>query len=420
MLSKLSKLRAVALVSVAFGAAAPAIHAAELQAGTVIEKSNLDQVKNDTFEGHTIASLLTDKLEWQIRNWNLKIPLSHSKPVALDPRYADATKKYSDQVKFDEKTHEVTGWVSGVPFPNVDEHDPDAGWKLVWNFYYASPEGDNVDNKVTYLLISGDSGLERTQDWLFQRVYYKGRLGGDKPVLDDGTVLTKTVFVATAPEDIRGLGTFTVRYDEPRFEDSWAYIRSARRTRRLSGGAWMDPIGGLDQLNDDIYVWNARPSWYRQIKLVSRRWILASTDAKVGYDPAKKGTPDAWSTVDLSHAPYWNPKQTWQPREVWVIEGVPPAEHPYSKKIVYLDVNYPRIYMGEAYDKKGEFWKFINFHMQPSVGEDGIKYMSSVQGDTIDFKAKHASIFLYRGYKVNEKSLKTDAVGISTLEAIGR
>jgi hypothetical protein len=76
--------------------------------------------------------------------------------------------------------------------------------------------------------------------------------------------------------------------------------------------------------------------------------------------------------------------------------------------------------MGEAYDKKGEFWKFINFHMQPSVGEDGIKYMSSVQGDTIDFKAKHASIFLYRGYKVNEKSLKTDAVGISTLEAIGR
>ncbi|QRQ89173.1 DUF1329 domain-containing protein [Cupriavidus oxalaticus] len=394
--------------------------AAELPEGTVIEKANLDKVKNDTFQGHTIASLLTEKLEWQIRNWNLKLPLSHAKPVALDPRYLEATRKYAGQVKYDAKTREVSDWVAGIPFPDVSANDPDAGEKLIWNFYYASPEGDIANNKATYLLISGDKGLEQTQDWLFMRYYLKGRLGGENPVSGDGSTLTKTLFVATAPEDIRGLGTFTIRYDNAKLEDSWAYIRSARRTRRLSGGAWMDPIGGLDQLNDDIYIWNARPSWYRQIKLVGRRWILASSDARLGYNPAKKGSADEWPTVDLKEAPYWNPVQKWQPREVWVIEATPPAEHPYSKKIVYMDVKYPRLYMGEAYDKKGEFWKFFNFHMRPTVAQDGIRYVSSVQGDTIDFKAKHASIFLFRDYKLNEKSIKEGDVSLSALETIAR
>ncbi|MGH8784984.1 MAG: DUF1329 domain-containing protein [Cupriavidus necator] len=416
----LRKSMIAACAAAAWAAMAPAASAAELAAGTVIDKANVDKLKSDTFEGHTIASLLTERVEWQIKNTGLKITLGPSKPVELDPRYIEATKKYSGQVKFDPATREASGWVAGIPFPNVAQTDPNAGDKLLWNFYYASPEGDNTNNKATFLLIGADKGLESTQDWLFMRYYFKGRLSGDKPVIDDGKLLTKTLFVATAPEDIRGIGTFTVRPDSPGFEEQWAYLRSARRTRRLSGGAWMDPVGSLDFLNDEIYVWNARPSWYRELKLVGKRWILAISDAKLGYNPSKKGTPEEWATVDLKNPPYWNPLQTWQPREVWVIETKPPAEHPYSKKVVYMDVNYPKVYMGEAYDKKGEFWKFINFHMRPTTTEDGIKYVSSVQGEVIDFKARHASIFLFRGYKVNDKSVKADDMSISALETIAR
>jgi hypothetical protein len=406
-------------VSLCLGAMA-GVSAAELPEGTVIEKGSIDKLKGDTFEGKTIASLLTEKVEWQIRNWNLKITLSHAKPVEVDRRLTEATKKYASQVKFDPKSREVSGWVAGVPFPDVSQNDPNAGDKLIWNFYYASPEGDSVNNKSTYLLISGDKGLEQTQDWLFQRYYFKGRLGGDKPVIGDGSVLTKTLSVATAPQDIKGLGVFTVRYDDARVEDSWAYIKSARRTRRLPGGAWMDPIGGTDQLYDDLYIWNARPSWYPSIKLAGRRWILAITDAKQGHDPSKKGAPEEWPTVDLKNAPHWNPVQTWQPREVWVIEATPPAEHPYSKKVIYMDVNYPKNYMAEVYDKKGEFWKFLNFHVRPTTAEDGIRVYSSIQGETIDFKARHASTFLFRGYKVDDASVTAESMSISSLETIAR
>lgn len=406
-------LGAMITASVAFGA--------EVPAGTVIDKSNIEKLKSETFEGKTIGSMLTEKVEWQIRNWNLKITLSHSKPVELNQRYQDCTKKYASQVKYDPSTREVSGWVCGIPFPSVSEKDPNAADKLIWNFYYASPEGDVAHNRLSYLQVNADKGLESTQDWLFLRYYYKGRTSDDKSVLGDGSVLTKTLFVATAPEDVKGVGTFTVRYDSPKMEDTWAYIKSARRTRRLSGGAWMDPIGGLDQLNDDIYIWNARPSWYPKIKLVGRRWILASTDAKLGYDKTKKDPVEQWGKrTDLKNPPYWNPIQNWQPREVWVIEGTPPAEHPYSKKVVYMDVNYPKIYLGEAYDKKGEFWKFLNFHIAPTVGQDGQIYQSSIQGETIDFKARHATIFVYRNYSVNDKDIKPNDMSMSQLEAIAR
>lgn len=418
-MSTISMMRLQASVLLLAAAVMP-LRAAELAPGTVIEKSNIDKVKADTFEGKTIGSMLTEKVEWQIREWGLKITLSRAKPVELDRRYLEATRKYAAAVKYDPKTREASGWVAGIPFPNVSESDPDAGDKLLWNHYYASPEGDTADNKATYLLISADKGLESTQDWQFLRYYFKGRLGGEHAVVGDSNVLTKTLFVATYPQDIKGLGTLTVRYDDPRVEDSWAYIKSARRVRRLSGGAWMDPIGGLDQLNDDIYIWNARPTWYPKIKLLGKRWILAISDARKGHNPAKKGTPEEWSSVDLKNWPHWNPVDTWQPREVYVIEGTTPPEHPYSKKVVYMDVNYPRLYYAEAYDRKGDFWKFINFHTAPAMSEDGIKYMASTQGETIDFKARHASIFAFRSNKLNGKDVKPDDFSIGTLEAMGR
>src|SRR5260370_36399586 len=105
--------------------ASAAALAAELPDGTVISKANLDQIKNDTFMGHTIASLLTEKVEWQIQNTGLKMPLGKAKEPVFDPRYAEATKKYSDQAKFDPKTREVTGWVAGLPVPDISESDPD-------------------------------------------------------------------------------------------------------------------------------------------------------------------------------------------------------------------------------------------------------------------------------------------------------
>ena len=244
------------------------------------------------------------------------------------------------------------------------------------------------------LLIDAERGLERTQHWTLRRYYMRGRLGENDHTEGDGSILWKQLMYATYPTDIRGLGLFTIRYFGPKLDDSWAYIKSVRRTRRLSGGTWMDPIGGTDQLNDDLEILNAHPTWYPEYKLLGKRKVLV-----VAHSQSEAWIPDASSNaakfplVDLDNAPYWNPKDQWEPREVWVIEAITPSEHPYGKKVMYMDTQFPRFYMADVYDHKGEFWKWMNFHLRTIKTEDGDWGMLSNTGFIIDYQRRHATVF---------------------------
>ncbi|MFM0133270.1 DUF1329 domain-containing protein [Paraburkholderia sediminicola] len=408
------------IVSLSLLVAATGVMAAEVPAGTVIDKTNIDTIKNDTFDGHTIASLLTDKIEWQVRNWNLRITLDHAKPFPAEPRLVEATKKYSSLVKFDPNTKEVSGYVGGVPFPEIQVSDPDAGFKIMWNFYYAPREGDTVYNDAFILGINANSGLETKQTWIYQRYYFKNRLLDKQPVVGDGSISAKTFELAQYPEDIKGVGTFTVRSDSARFEDTWAYLKSARRARRLSGGAWMDPVGGSDFLGDDNNVFNARPSWYKNFKVVGKRWILAVTDGKKESRVASKsGTVDEFPTVDLKNPPYWNFVEKWQPREVYVIEATPPDEHPYSKRVMYVDVDAFRPWYSENYDKKGEFWKFAMSVMRSGVSEGGQNVLIFTGSEVIDFKARHASTVPILG-RSDPAGITEDHWSLSNLEQLAK
>jgi hypothetical protein len=399
---------------------ANAVIAADLPAGTVIDASNINKVKNDTFSGHVIGSLLTEKVEWQIRNWGLKITLDAAKPYPEDPAMAAATRKYAGKAQFDPATREVTGYLAGVPFPEVSEADPFAGDKIMWNFYYNPREGNIAYNRFATAAISGDKGLEGSTDWIYQRISYKARTSGE-PTIGDGSTLSKTFVLAQAPADIKGLGTFAVRYDSPKMEDSWAYLKSARRTRRLSGGAWMDPVGGTDFLNDDLDVFNSRPSWYPKFKLLGKRFVLVISDSRKDiYNAAKKGTAEEFPAIDLKNKPYWNPVEKWQPREVYVVEATAPAEHPYSKRVMYIDTKVFRPYFSENYDKKGEFWKFVNAHVRPVIAEDGAHALYVTYLDFIDFKSRHASSTPVYDFKVNPKNVKEEHWSLGTLERLAQ
>jgi hypothetical protein len=252
-------------------------------------------------------------------------------------------------------------------------------------------------------------GFESSQSWVFDRIRNRGLLGNSSTI-DSGDWISKTIFVGVSPQDIKGTGTFTVRYDaQGKLEDQFVYIKSARRVRRLSGNAWMDPVGGFDFLDDDIYVYNARPSQYLHNKLIGKRWILASVDINMKQDKSKAGTPEEWPIIDSKEVPHWNVVVPMTPREVWVVEGTPPNEHPYGKKVMYVDTKLYGIYRGEVYDKKGEPWRSIDFFFGPAIGKDsGIKYMWQTTGTFVDFKARHATFFatpspvMDRGRSTNE------------------
>lgn len=394
------------------------VFAAELAPGDVLNANNLTDRLQDTFEGHTIESLLTDVQRRLIQEEGLTITLKASEPVRLGDDYLAATEKYSDGVSFDPDTRMMNGWVAGIPFPNVTEDSENAAEKLIWNHHVAQPIKNFQDySQFAYLFVDGDRGLQRRQEWVLQRYYTKGRLGEEQTEVGDDNVLFKQLLYATYPNDIRGLGLFTIRYDGPQLDDSWAYLRTVRRTRRLSGGTWMDPIGGTDQLNDDIEIFNAHPTWYPEYKLLGKRTILTIPHSQsMAWDEDARGN-DQFPIVNLDEAPYWNPQDQWEPREVWVIEATAPPEHPYSKKVMYMDTEFPRFYMADVYDGNGEFWKWMNYNIKTIETEDGDRGLVSSAGFTIDYQRRHATIFiLHPNARLNTQGVDPDDISLRQLE----
>lgn len=414
------------LFVVALGAAlgvltAPSV-AEEVPPGTVINAANLDAMKDNTFEGKRIGDMIPERNEWQIREHGLTIKLKKSEPHPVDPRWAAATKKYAKDVKFDTATREVSGYKAGMPFPEIDPADPHAGIKVIWNFNYGVPHGDIQDfRKFAYLLIDGDSGLERTQQWAYIRYYMKSRLGGE-PVKGDGSIYFKQLLFATYPQDIKGLGTFMFRYDTGKRDDVWAYIRTVRRIRRLSGGAWMDPIGGTDQLQDDIEIFNAHPTWYPKYNFLGKKWTLViANSVQPTWIEEAGSTEEKFPRVDLTNPPYWNPLDEWEPRECDVVEAITPEEHPYSRKVMYFDAMNARPYFSFAYDRKGEFWKSFTFASFKMDSEDGETAIASAWGSSIDFQRRHATIFQsHKTWLINPLDVGEDDVTLGELEAAGR
>jgi hypothetical protein len=367
--------------------------AAELPAGTVISAANVDQVKNDTFEGHTIASLLTEKMEWRIRNNGWKLPLAKSQNVELDQNWVKATQANAGKTTINTESCRIDGWGAGAPFPNIDEKDPQAAEKIVWNFHLGQMIGDvsQVQN-FTQLLIDGKKGVHAEPVAEFSRYTMKGRLIGDTTVEGDGSERGRQLLYFKSPSDMKGLGTYTVMYDSEKVNSVWAYIPAVRRVRQLSGGAWMDPVGSSDQLQDDLEGFNARPCWYSGYKLLGKRWVLAAANART----------DLWNTKGSNFAekypglenepPYWNlNNDRYEPREVFVVEATTPSAHPYSKKILYMETRFPRVHYAEAYNRKGEFWKFMEFHTAYNAANGDMRTTGS---SVIDFQRNHATLSL--------------------------
>ena len=394
--------------------------AEEMAAGTVISKSNFNEVKDKLFEGKRVGDMIPERMQWMILERELTMKIRHSEKIEMDEKYMQATQDGKANVKFDPATRQATGWTSGMFFDpqDIDINDPHAGDKIIWNLrgptYGATMDLENI----SFVFIDGEDGVERIQRWSSRRYYMEGRLDGGPVQEGDGNIMQKTILVATSPQDIKGLGTFSVRYNDPsaqKSDDTWAYLKSVRRVRRLTGSAWMDPIGGTVQLYDDWDIWDAVPTKYKSNKLIEKRWIFAVAHSPdVSVDISKKGSLEEFPSVALNEAPYYYPAKhiEWEPREVFVVEGTPPEGHPYSKKIVYMEKDFPRPYLGEAYDQNGKFWKFFIFQNRPVIGDDGYKAVMPVVGHVIDYKANFSTTWSSNmnanpeGVEANDVTLK--------------
>lgn len=406
-------------------AEAPTGSAADVPEGTMLNKENLSTLAEQTFAGHAIGEMLADRIKWQIESQGLELRLVPTKPYPVDPRFAAATERYAGEVTFDPETKRISGWKAGLAFPHVDPRDPDAATKIIWNVTHGRNRGDIIHNPgEVILLIERNAGLERFQHWTFTRYAMKGILRvPDQPIEGDGSILAKGLFFALSPQDIKGVGTFTIYYDTGKLNDSWAYVRDVRRIRRLSGSSWMDLVSGTDWLNDDFSAFSAHPTWYKSYRLLGRKPILVVANSRKPTQITEAASPgERFPRIDLARPPHWNVVDDWEPRDVFIVEAVPPDEHPYSRKVLYVDAQDFVPYLTEMYDKSGTHWKtqILGQTVRPTEDDVTQWVVHEAYDCTADYLKGHATAYIAAPEVKINPPIRSEDVSLSVLEAVGR
>lgn len=385
------------------------VGAKELAAGMVLDAANLESHLEDRFDGTPISELIPERFQWQIKERGLRIRLTHAKAHPKDARLEAASARNRGKLAIDPESGLIPGWQAGVPFPDVALEDKDAASKVMWNLTYGRPRGDSqfFPNAVT-AAIHGERGFEELNRRRVIRVFLKGRLRHEgAPVLGKGRLFEKSIVYEAGPADVLGSGAVLVRYDTGEDELLLTYAHEARKIVRWKGGYWMYQLGVTDFVGDDVFIFNAYPSWYVDFKILAKKKVLVVANTTHPFwNPEGETAGEQLPGIDLENPPHWNPVDAWEPREVFVIEATAPELHPYGRKVLYIDAENWIPYLGEFYSKSGRFWKasilgYRVFPMEeegpmgegPTEEEEGAIVWPTWQM-IADFRRNHGTIFI--------------------------
>ncbi|HTY18608.1 MAG TPA: DUF1329 domain-containing protein [Myxococcota bacterium] len=291
------------------------------------------------------------------------------------PVYKDATDKFKGQPKIG-PDGSLDNYTAGQPFPidSIDcKGDPDAGTKIMWDFHYRWAPVSGVSS---FYYSYWDRGEELP-------LYYEGTGGGvqmahrpEPESLADGGDLFRGENRAsvggaevTAPFDARGIMLLNYRYkdsDKPlaqaRNDDTWVYVPTLRRVRRISTAQRTDAISGTDFTLDDLFSFNGIVPQYTWTCL-GEQDVIAPMNTKVKGYPYVKG--QNFGPYGLSFA-----SDRWELRHAVVVRMKPKnADHPYHHKDIYIDKQTMQPLYSMAYDQKQELWKLIYHNKRWSQDE---------------------------------------------------
>src|SRR5581483_3750121 len=326
----------------ALALAAPAARA-DVAPGDRITAENVDRVR----------ALVSPGLEWCIRHgW--PITVRETRRVPWPQAYRDATEKYASQVTLSADGLTLRNYVAGLPFPHVDPQDPLAALKIMWNYNYGFVTTDDVDLRnfdADTGTIEDHGPLAVERHFLldhFRRLFWTGRLYVDpKPEKPNpnGYRVQQGLYPILEPFDLKGVGALGNRYtDSAKQDDTWLYLPSLRRVRRLSSAQRSDALFGQDTDVDSFGGYAGQIAWM-DWKFLGSREVLAVLHGD--HYPVK------WAErVD------WAFDERWEKRKVWAVEGTSKLpQYAFSKRVIFVDQETWTIPFSDIYDRSGELWK---------------------------------------------------------------
>ena len=175
--------------------------------------------------------------------------------------------------------------------------------------------------------------------------------------------------------------------DPHQADQTWMYIPTLRKVRRVSAEEKADSFQGTDTTLDDFYGFSGRVLDYTW---TFHGWkdVLHVMNSRYAYT--------------RFYGPHGRvPYDRWELRKAAVIELVPKnPRHPYSSKIVLWDAQTYRTCMAVAFDRDGKLWKVWGIQNswseevqdQPEMNR-GMFVARYLGGMAIDVKNKRASLF---------------------------
>jgi hypothetical protein len=309
---------------------------AELSAGTTLDQSNAAEAKE----------LLPPEIlsHYEKGEYTNKIVDFPDSAFQWDDGHAEATKSNRDNLVLspekqpvDKATGKRPDYITGHPFPDIRQDDPDGGYKVLWNTTYSVYNGGNSHN-VTDLNWLSPTGIDRRagQDVVF--LYYDGQPKHYIPKSNPDNILWQFIARTLAPTDLQGTAALSWRYKDPGKRDAnWAYVPTLRRVRAVSPANRSDGFLGSDLSQDDGNFFDGKPEDFTW-KIVGHREGLRFTDpdSLAGKIQRKALPGGGWRTVFVNNARTagyqvkdWK-GVAWAPvtsaltkRKMWVLEGVP-------------------------------------------------------------------------------------------------
>jgi hypothetical protein len=265
----------------------------------------------------------------------------------------------------DIKTGKIPDFYFGYPFPKIDPKEPNAACKMAWNFTAANQMGNGQGATFTLNGIDSSGEFKRLKVWLHVNSFM-GRSTG--PIPNPENLRDTSMTNVLEPQDVDGVAGLGKRINDWSSQDqSWFYVPSTRRVRRVNAATRSDPVAGLDIFGDDLNCYGGKVEYYKW-KLIGEGNILAPvlspepllqkkitetrSEVEIPYFKGAYETPGAkgagWLIVE---------NLQMIPRPVWIIEGE--SDDPYynfGKVIMYMDKDMYRIWWKLVHNRAGEYF----------------------------------------------------------------
>jgi Protein of unknown function (DUF1329) len=278
----------------------------------------------------------------KIKSGELEVRTRATTDLPLTPAYVEATHRNAGKARLREDGS-LEGYVNGRPFPEIDAADPQAGLKLAWNYRYHDSFNFGQGWGAQRFVDHGE--IIRTVEFTYAQAYGMHRNDPKDNIWEREGILYKELFQALEPDDVKNLISLKFRYDDDRTSDlDFAYMRDMRKVRQTHVNLQERSLSS-ELLFEDYYCFEGylhEHDW----RFVGRAKLLAPVGVQAvtaSFDP---------------HTGY--PTDPWELRNMLLLESTPKdPNHPYAKRVLYIDEQMDVPLYVLAYDHEGNHYKTI-------------------------------------------------------------